>query len=361
MTPKTMRALTVPSKYTFSNPAKWSDLVLEEEFTTPVPNAAQYLIRVHAVGISRYELTWQGTYTSTKPRIPSFDVAGVVVSSPSSGKFQPGDRVFGLLPWDGQGGLAEYVVSEEQYLAHMPESKDDTNYRRFPFESAACLPRAALTAWQAFKIELGGVVKPGMNMLVTGAKGAVGRLAVQIARDLVGPQNSDKGAKVIAAGRGTCEVNDTDLPADSYVSLDVPSTSKDWAQEVKNIGEVDIIFDNIGGQLLEESLRLVKDGGWLITVATPIPKWDNVQGIEDARKRGVKEHFFIVQENGGQLEGIAKMVQHGTLKPQIGHLTDGLTEKSVLDIGEQFAKPNPGSNGTVVVQVYRPPSISEQS
>jgi len=334
--------------------------VFEEEFPTPAPNAAQCLIRVHAVGISRYELAWQGTY-STKPRVPAFDVAGVVVSSPRSCKFQPGDRVFGLLPWDGQGGLAEYVVSEDRYLARMPELKDDINYRRFPFESVACLPRAALTALQAFKIELGGVVKPGMNVLITGAKGAVGRLAVQIARDMVGPKNNGKGAKVIALGRGTCEVNDTDLPADSYVSLDIPSASKDWTQEANDIGEIDIIFDNIGGQVLEESLRLVKDGGWLITVATPIPKWDNVRGIEDARKRGVKEHFFIVKENGEQLESIAQMVQNGALKPQIGHLIDGLTENSVWNIGEQFAKPNPGSNGTVVVQVYRPPGVPEQS
>lgn len=59
-----------------------------------------------------------------------------------------------------KGGLAEYVVSEEKYLARMPEWKHDTS---LAFEYAASLPRAALTAWQALKIQMGGVVKPGMS------------------------------------------------------------------------------------------------------------------------------------------------------------------------------------------------------
>jgi NADPH:quinone reductase-like Zn-dependent oxidoreductase len=56
--------------------------------------------------------------------------------------------------------LAEYVVSEEKYLARMPEAKQDPS---LAFEYAASLPRAALTAWQALKIQMGGVVKPGMS------------------------------------------------------------------------------------------------------------------------------------------------------------------------------------------------------
>jgi hypothetical protein len=97
----------------------------------------------------------------------------------------------------------------------------------------------------------------------------------------------------------------------------------------------------------------VKDGGWVITVATPIPHWDKVRGIEDARKRGVKELFFIVKESGDQLEGIAKMVQDGTLKPRIGHLVKGLTEDSARDIEGYFLEKK-SSGGTIVVQVYPP-------
>lgn len=58
--------------------------------------------------------------------------------------------------------MAEYAVSEPHYLARIPDWKDPI-LSRSPFEYAAVLPRAALTAWQALKIELGGVVKPGMS------------------------------------------------------------------------------------------------------------------------------------------------------------------------------------------------------
>lgn len=109
--------------------------------------------------------------------------------------------------------------------------------------------------------------------------------------------------------------------------------------------------------MLTPRSRLVKDGGWVITVATPIPEWDNVSEIEAARERGVNELFFIVEESGEQLEGIAGMVQEGTLKPQIGHLVKGLTESSARDIEEYFLEKK-GSGGTVVVQVYPPPEHS---
>jgi NADPH:quinone reductase-like Zn-dependent oxidoreductase len=162
--PTMMRAITIPQGFSFANPAKAADLVLAEHFPVPVPTGEQCLIRVHATGISRYELNWQISYTSSYPlRIPCFDVAGTIISSPKDCVFKTGDKVFGLPSLYGQGCMCQYAVSEARYLVRIPDWKDPV-LNRFPFEYAAVLPRAALTAWQALKVELGGVLKPGMSM-----------------------------------------------------------------------------------------------------------------------------------------------------------------------------------------------------
>jgi NADPH2:quinone reductase len=74
--------------------------------------------------------------------------------------------------------MAEYAVAKEDFLARVPDGMG--------FMEAASMPRAALTSWQGLRIRGGGYLKNGVKILVTGATGAVGRMGVQISRDLVG-------------------------------------------------------------------------------------------------------------------------------------------------------------------------------
>jgi NADPH:quinone reductase len=83
--------------------------------------------------------------------------------------------------------MAEYAVAEPEFLAKIPEGMS--------FVEAASVPRAAVTSWQALRVRGGGYARDGMRILITGATGAVGRMGVQIARDLVG-----NSGKVIAVG-----------------------------------------------------------------------------------------------------------------------------------------------------------------
>lgn len=274
--------------------------------------------------------------------------------------------VFALLPWGGQGGLAEYAVCEPEYLARIPEWRDPI-LRSRRFEHAATLPRAALTAWQALKVELGGVLKPGMSrlspeidqgrhkvyskiltlqldVLITGATGVVGRLAVQLARDIIGLKREVPGAKIIAYG-GKQQPSDTF--ADVHIERD---GHNDWTSRVPKDVEIDVVFDTIGGMVMEESLIFAKEGGVVVTIGTPIPVPDELKA-KGLIKKGVKFHFFVVAESGSQLREIAEMVQDGKMIPTIAAVADKMTEKSVRDTWGLYDTSTKSLNGGLVIKV----------
>jgi NADPH2:quinone reductase len=178
-TPKTTKAIlfTGSPTATYSNPAPITSLILNPSQQTPVPSPTQHLIRVHATAITPYEASWPTSrFPHPEPRIPCHDTAGTIISSPEDSPFQPGDRVFCLLPFVNQGEMAEYAVVEEEFLVKMPDGMD--------FVEAASVPRAALTSGQALRVRGGGYLKDGMKVLITGATGAVGRMGVQISLEL---------------------------------------------------------------------------------------------------------------------------------------------------------------------------------
>jgi NADPH:quinone reductase-like Zn-dependent oxidoreductase len=141
-----------------------------EELPRPEPGAGDVLVRVHAAAITRDELTW---HTDRLPTIPSFEL---------SGETEGGDEVFALTPFEREGVLAELAVVPAAVLAPKPASLSHVE--------AAALPMGALTAWQGLVVH--GRLQAGERVVVTGAKGGVGHLAVQIARSL--------GAEVVPEG-----------------------------------------------------------------------------------------------------------------------------------------------------------------
>ncbi|TAQ87503.1 hypothetical protein B7494_g4166 [Chlorociboria aeruginascens] len=310
-----MKAIIIPPEFTSTHPSKASNLTLAT-LPTPTPLPSQVIVRLHSVAISPFELTWPETYSCSRPRVPCHDIAGTIVSTAatpeSPSMLAPGDRVFGLLGFSGQGGLAEYTAAYPVHLAKIPEG--------LSFETAASLPRAFLTSWQAMCVQGGGLVGEGMKVLIVGASGAVGRAGVQIARRRVGTS----GYVVAVGGRGSEGLQD--------LGCDVVHNMREvsgWEIRVQEGGPFDVAFDCVGGKMLESCLRLVKDQGQVITVGTPTPVLENVDGFKEAQERGVRCLFFIVDGSAKELTEIVALVERGDLKPSVTSVVDGLTEPEV--------------------------------
>jgi NADPH:quinone reductase-like Zn-dependent oxidoreductase len=139
-------------------------LVLED-VPRPEPGPGEVLVRVLAAAITRNELTWP---TDRLPAIPSYELAGVVEAN--------GEEVIALTPFDRDGVAADYALVPETVLARRPAG--------LSHEEAAALPMPALSAWQGLVIH--GGLKAGERVLVTGAGGGVGHVAVQLVGALGG-------------------------------------------------------------------------------------------------------------------------------------------------------------------------------
>src|SRR4051794_9909947 len=131
----------------------------------------------------------------TLPHVPGYDVSGTIDAvGEGVTDFQVGDTVVGFLPMTENGSAAEYVVAPADVLARAPSS--------IPLADAAALPSVALTAWQALFDEAG--LKAGQRLLITGAGGAVGGYAVQLARRagayVIATASPQSHASVKAAG-----------------------------------------------------------------------------------------------------------------------------------------------------------------
>ena len=206
----------------------------------PYPHAAQndVIVRVHAAGFTPGELEWSGTWVDRAgrdrtPSVPGHELSGVVVElGYGTTGLSVGQRVFGLCDWTRNGSLAEYSAVEARNLAPLPADIDHT--------VAAALPISGLTAWQGLIDH--ARLTTGQTVLVHGAAGGVGSIAVQLAREV--------GAVVIGTGR--VGDRDTALGLGAHAFLDLE------ADKLEDAGEVDVVFDVIGGEILDRSAALAR-------------------------------------------------------------------------------------------------------
>ncbi|WP_245333189.1 NADP-dependent oxidoreductase, partial [Bradyrhizobium guangdongense] len=202
----------------------------------PEPQAAinDVVVQVHAARFVPTELTWPSTWTDRldhdrTPSIPGHELAGVVnaLGYGTTGLVL-GQRVFGLADWYRDGTLAEYVAIEARNVAPLPDDVD--------FTVGASLPISGLTAWQGLFQH--GRLQAGQSILAHGAAGAVGSMVTQLAREA--------GAYVIGPGRAADRQTVLDFGAKEFVDLDKDS--------LKDVGEVDLVFDVIGGDIQKQSV-----------------------------------------------------------------------------------------------------------
>src|SRR5499426_3893403 len=217
----------------------------------PEPQAAinDAIIEVHASGFVPTEMEWPSTWTDRgdrdrTPSIPGHELAGVVCAlGYGTTGVSVGQRVFGLADWHRDGTLAEYVAIEARNLAPLPGDVD--------FIVGASLPISGLTAWQGLFDH--GRVHAGQSVLAHGAAGAVGTMVTQLAREA--------GAYVIGTGRAADRQKVLDFGAHEFVDLDNDA--------LQDAGEVDLVFDVIGGDVGKRSAGLIRAGGTLVSIVGP--------------------------------------------------------------------------------------------
>jgi NADPH:quinone reductase-like Zn-dependent oxidoreductase len=257
-----------------------------EEAPDPAPALGDVLVKVHACGITPTELDWPiWTDRAGHKRdaiVPAQEFSGVVagVGFGTAG-VAVGDEVYGLIMAYWDGAAAEYISIEARDVAPKPTTVDHVH--------AAALPQVGLTSWQALFDH--GHLAAGQTVVIHGAGGAVGTTAVQLARSA--------GAHVIGAGRSDVRSLVLELGAERFVDLEQDG----WEDAV---GQVDLVYDIIGGDVVARSLALVKPGGTLVTVMGPPPP---------TTRKDIRTLFFIRQPNRAQLVELARRVDAGQLRP----------------------------------------------
>jgi NADPH:quinone reductase-like Zn-dependent oxidoreductase len=256
----------------------------------PEPEAAinDVLVQVHAAGFVGTELTWPSTWTDRvnrdrTPTIPGHELAGVVTAlGYGTTGLKVGQRVFGLADWYRDGSLAESIAIEARNLAVLPDDVD--------FTVGASLPISGLTAWQGLFDH--GQLHAGQRVLAHGAAGAVGSMVVQLAREF--------GAYVIGTGRAPDREKALGFGANEFVDFE--------GNGLEDVGEVDLVFDVIGGDIAKRSARLIRAGGTLVSIVGP---------VEESPSDG-RAIDFVVEADRAQLSEIVERVRGGRLRTNIG-------------------------------------------
>jgi NADPH:quinone reductase-like Zn-dependent oxidoreductase len=256
----------------------------------PKPQASinDVVVQVYASGFVNTELGWPSTWSDRRgrdrtPSIPGHELAGVVTAlGYGTTGLSVGQRVFGLADWYRDGTLAEYLAIEARNLAPLPGDVD--------FTVGASLPISGLTAWQGLIVH--GRLRAGQRVIAHGAAGAVGSMVTQLAREL--------GAFVIGTGRAAERQKALDYGANEFVDLD--------KEVLEDVGDVDLVFDLIGGDIGKRSARLVRPGGTLVSIVGP----------SQARPADGLAVDFVVESDRAQLGEIVQRVRDGRLRTNIG-------------------------------------------
>jgi NADPH:quinone reductase-like Zn-dependent oxidoreductase len=277
-----MQAITVSDREAGVAGLKLTDLPY------PVASENDVIVQVHAAGFTPGELDWPDTWTyrdgrDRTPSVPGHELSGVIVElGDGVTGFSIGQRVFGLADWARNGSLAEYTAVETRNLAPLPMDIDHT--------VAAALPISGLSAWQGLFDH--GRLAPGQTVLIHGAAGGVGSVAVQLAREI--------GARVIGTGRTADRDQAQKLGVHAFLDLET--------ETLEDAGEVDVVFDVIGGDILARSAALVRAGGTLVTIAEP----------PQNRPRDGRSLYMLVEADPARLADLASRVRDGRLKPVVG-------------------------------------------
>lgn len=297
-----------------------NDVLHEVQLDRPTPKAGEVLIKVHAAGMNPVDYKIRGgmgvRLGLTLPMILGGEISGTVESvGDDVSDFKPGDAVHGMVK---TGGFAEYAVAKATDIVPRPAGLD--------FVQAAAIPLAGLTAWQA--IFDNGRLERGERILITGASGGVGTMAVQLAKN--------KGATVIATASGRNAEFVRSLGADEFIDY----TAGPFEQSVR---DVDVVFDAVGGDTFDRAFQTLRRGGRMVTsVAFPTEE----KAKDKALALGVTAVRVFCTPNRAELTELGGLVESGRVKPYVADVVP------LSDIKRAFAMSESGrTRGKIVIQV----------
>ena len=264
-----------------------STMLACDDVDRPVAAAGEVLVRIEGTSINPVDYkTREGKFPPVTekdlPKILGRDVAGIVETAGDG--FAVGDRIYGM-PDHDRGTYAQFIAMKPGELAALPDDVD--------LETAGATPLAALTAWQGIFDH--GKLKAGERVLVLGAAGGVGHLAVQFAKQA--------GATVFATGRAPDIAFLESLGIDQAIDTD--------HDDLAVIGApVDLVYDLIGGKAQADAwAAIAEDGRFVSTLTEP--------DAASAGKPSVRTAHYMAKPDGAALTRIAAMLAGGSVRVTI--------------------------------------------
>lgn len=300
-----------------------------EEAPKPQPQAGEVLIRVHAAGVNpfdRYAIEgWVNEYVQFQlPAVLGRDVSGVVEQVGAGVEdLRVGDAVYGQADPVSHGTFADYTCIEAFRLARKPAALSHIE--------AASLPNVTLAAWDGLFAQATGMnLQPGQTVLVHGAAGGIGSIAVQLAHW--------RGAKVI----GTAAAGNIALLPELGVATAIDHSATDWDSELDDIGPVDGVLDTATGEMAERLCALLRPGGSYVGLRGALP----AEFVARQNVRGVRCVCASGPDSLGDFPKMAALIEQGAIKPVINAVYPIADIAEALKrIGERHGR------GKVVLQV----------
>ncbi|KAK7192112.1 NAD(P)-binding protein [Paraphaeosphaeria sporulosa] len=308
---------------------------------TPSPHDG-HVIKVHSTAITNGELTWAPFVDWPTLHVPCYDVSGTVVTEVAGSPFKVGDAVFGRVHAGREGTAREYATLLPSEAALVPEG--------LGLEDASAIPMSALTAWQAvFEKGLltgsyapasvprvtdageiqGAELAKGKRVLVLGAAGGVGMMAIQFARLA--------GAYVAGTASGR---NDEFVRGLGAEVIDYTTTSLKEYVGGEEGKKFDLVLGCVGGNAMLDGWNAVKDNGTYICVT---PGFREPDGGKPA---GVRSEWFVMDSRGSELAAIGRFIEKGLVKGWVDSVW------KMEDFEKAFAKTATGhARGKVVIKI----------
>jgi NADPH:quinone reductase-like Zn-dependent oxidoreductase len=265
-------------------------VIVNQELERPEPGAGQLLVDVKAAGVGPWDALIREGKSEVSPAPPltlGSDLSGVIAGiGPDVSGFNVGDEVYGSTNSGFVGAYAEYALASAAMMAPKPRSLNSLE--------AASAPVVAVTAWQML-FEYAHA-KAGQTVLIHGGAGNVGAYAVQLAHNAQ--------LNVIATSAGNDMEYLRGLGANQVLDYH-RSRFEDFAREV------DVVIDTVGGATRERSFRVLKPGGILVSVVSPVSE-------ETAKRYGVEAVFFYVEVTTSRLQHLTELFDSGKLVPAVG-------------------------------------------
>ncbi|CAI8813584.1 NADP-dependent oxidoreductase [Pseudomonas sp. IT-P395] len=314
------------------------------DVSEPVSGAHDVLIEVHAASVNVLDSKIRSgefklILPYSLPLVLGNDCAGVVIEVGAAVKgFKPGDAVYARVPEQRIGTFAERIAVDQNAVALKPAN--------LSMEQAAGIPLVALTAWQAL-VDIARLQK-GQKVLIHAGSGGVGTIAIQLAKHL--------GA-VVATTTSTANVEWV-----KALGADVVIDYKQQRFE-EELRDYDVVLNSLGSDVLENSLKVLKPGGQLISISgPPTAEFAKAQGLawplrqvmrllslsirRKARKQDARYSFLFMRASGTQLQEITTLIEAGEIRPVLDRTFAFESAGQALTYVEQGR-----AKGKVIVQI----------